>query len=106
MTKPPAPPVNTTKMRISQIQKIYISHVFTGLVFWYGIEKLFMRSIGISPFGIGLVTATTLTSSLVFDIPSGILADKWSRKGTLMLSAVFLAVCSLCSFTFLGAATP
>lgn len=76
------------------MQKIYISHVLTGLVFWYGIEKLFMQSIGINAFGIGLVSVVTLVIMLVFDIPSGILADKWSRKGTLILSAISLAICS------------
>ena len=81
-------------MKLTQMQKVYISHVLTGLVFWYGIEKLFMQSIGINAFGIGLVSVLTLIITLFFDIPSGILADKWSRKGTLILSAISLATSS------------
>ncbi len=67
----------------SQIPKIYLSNFLTGLVFWYGIEKLFMRSIGIDAVGVGIATAVFIGFNLIFDIPAGILADKWSRKGML-----------------------
>lgn len=80
---------------ISRIGKIYISNFLTGLVFWYGIEKLFMGSIGIDAVGVGIATALFLGFNLVFDIPSGILADRWSRKGMLIVSALALALCSL-----------
>lgn len=82
-------------MRLSQIHKLYISNFLTGLVFWYGIEKLFMSSIGINAVGVGTATAVLLAFNLLFDIPSGILADKWSRKGMLFVSAVSLAVSSV-----------
>ena len=54
-----------------------------------------MQSIGIDAVGIGAAAAVFLVFSLVFDIPAGILADKWSRKGTLAISAVALAVASV-----------
>lgn len=82
-------------MRLTQIQKLYLSNFLTGLVFWYSIEKLFMISIGINAVGVGTVTAILLAFNLLFDIPSGILADKWSRKGMLFVSAVSLALCSV-----------
>jgi MFS family permease len=82
-------------MQLSRIHKIYASNFLTGLVFWYSIEKLFMKSIGISAFGIGAVTAAVITFLVLFDIPAGILADKWSRKGVLLISALSLALCSL-----------
>lgn len=80
---------------ITRIGKLYISNFLTGLVFWYGVEKLFMTSIGIDAVGIGLATAIFLGFNLVFDIPSGILADRWSRKGMLVVSALSLAICSV-----------
>lgn len=82
-------------MRSRQITKLYLSNFLTGLVFWYGIEKLFMTSIGIDAVGVGVATAIFLAFNLVFDIPSGILADRWSRKGMLFVSAVSLAICSV-----------
>lgn len=54
-----------------------------------------MTSIGIDAIGVGLATALFLGFNLVFDIPSGILADKWSRKGMLIVSALALAFCSI-----------
>ncbi len=82
-------------MRLTQIQKLLLSNFLTGLVFWYGIEKLFMASIGIDEVGVGFAAATALLSSLLLDIPTGILADKWSRKGTLILGSFALALSSL-----------
>lgn len=82
-------------MKLTQIQKLLISNFLTGLIFWYGIEKLFMASIGIDEVGVGLAAAVALLSGLLFDIPTGILADKWSRKGTLILGSLALAACSL-----------
>lgn len=83
------------KMKSPQIAKLYASNFLTGLVFWYGIEKLFMASIGINPVGIGIVTAGLTVVVTLFDIPAGVLADKWSRRGVLVLSALALALASL-----------
>lgn len=82
-------------MQLTQIQKVYLSNFLTGLVFWYGIEKLFMKSIGIDAVGIGIASVVFLAFTTIFDIPFGILADKWSRKGVLVLSAIGLATCSV-----------
>ncbi len=81
-------------MKLTQIQKLYVSNFLTGLVFWYGIEKLFMQSIGIDAVGVGTVAAVGAAASLLLEIPGGMLADKWSRKGTLLLSVFSLAVSS------------
>lgn len=85
----------------SNILKLYASNFLVGLVFWYGIEKLFMQSIGIDAVGISVTIAVLFAFNLVFDIPSGILADKWSRKGVLLVGVAALALSSL----LLGLAT-
>jgi MFS family permease len=82
-------------MKLTRIQKLYLSNFLTGLVFWYGIEKLFMKSIGIDAFGIGIATAFISIFNLILDIPAGILADKWSRKGMLVVSAIALVATAL-----------
>jgi MFS family permease len=83
------------------IFKLYISNFLTGLVFWYGIEKLFLSSIGIGPADIGWMLAAYTVLALILDIPAGILADRWSRKGTLVIAIVCLALSAL----FQGAST-
>lgn len=79
----------------SNIKKIYASNFLVGLVFWYGIEKLFMQSIHINAAGIGVATALFLGFNLFFDIPAGIVADRWSRKGMLFVAVIAMALCSL-----------
>lgn len=54
-----------------------------------------MQSIGIDAVGVGAATALMLAFNLVFDIPSGIIADRWSRKGVLIVSALAMASSSL-----------
>lgn len=79
----------------ADIYKIYLSNFLTGLVFWYGIEQLFKLSIGIDPVAQGVLVAFLSIFNLVFDIPSGMLADRWSRKKLLMVSATTLACASV-----------
>ncbi len=79
----------------SNIKKLYISNFLTGIVFWYAIEKLFMQSIGINAFGIAVNAVIFLLITVIFDVPSGVLADKWRRKYTLVLAMLSLALSSL-----------
>jgi predicted MFS family arabinose efflux permease len=79
----------------SNIKKLYVSNFLVGLVFWYGIEKLFMQGIGIDAVGVGITIAVLLGFNLVFDIPSGVLADRWSRKGMLFVAVTAMAICSV-----------
>lgn len=73
----------------------YASLFFIGLVFWYPIEKIFMKNIGYNDAGIGLVLTLIGVTMLVAGIPSGILADRWSRKGVLMLAIISLGLSAL-----------
>lgn len=54
-----------------------------------------MRSIGFDDATIGLMIAVYSTVMLVTETPTGILADRWSRKGMLMVSSVALAASAL-----------
>jgi MFS family permease len=74
------------------INKQYLSNFLMGVVFSYGIEKLFLRGIGITAAGIGIASAIYLTVTLLLDIPSGILADRWSRKGVLLIAVFAMAL--------------
>ena len=77
------------------LAKLYLSNFLTGLVFWYSIEKLFLSSIGIGAADIGWMLAAYTTLALILDIPAGMLADRWSRKGTLVLAISFLALSAI-----------
>jgi len=53
-----------------------------------------MQTIGIDALGITIVGAIFVATLLLFDVPTGILADRWSRKNCLILSALLLALSS------------
>ncbi len=84
----------TLSIMQNNIQKLYVTNFLTGFVFWYGIEKLFMRSIGIGAVGIAVNAIVYVLVSTIFNIPTGILADKWNRKYTLMIGIVALGLSS------------
>lgn len=79
----------------NNIAKLYICNLLTGLVFWYSIEKLFMYQIGISAFGISVNAVVLVIITSIFDVPFGVLADRWNRKYTLALGIVALGIGSL-----------
>lgn len=79
----------------SNITKLYVINILVGLVLWYPIEKLFMTSIGITPFGVGLTSAVLLSIVLIFDVPAGVLADRWKRKYVLIIAVLGLACSSI-----------
>lgn len=74
---------------------LYIAAFFQGFVLWYTIEKLFMQSIGFNNATIGIMVAAYSVAMLIFDTPSGILADRWSRKGVLILASLCLSLSGL-----------
>lgn len=54
-----------------------------------------MKSIGFSSFAISIETVIFLAIAMIASVPFGVLADKWSRRGVLLLSCLFFAVGSL-----------
>lgn len=74
---------------------LYIGAFFQGFVLWYAIEKLFMRGIGFDDASIGVMVAIYSAAMLLIETPSGILADRWSRKGVLIVASVCLAISAL-----------
>lgn len=76
------------------IRKLYLLNLLTGIVFWYPIEKLYLQDLGAGPLGISINAMVFLATIILFDVPSGVLADKWKRKNVLLLALVlFIASC-------------
>jgi MFS family permease len=83
------------KKILKRLTPLYVAAFFQSFVLWYNIEKLFMRSIGFSNAAIGFMIAVYSAVMLLVDTPSGILADRWSRKGVLILASVCLSLTGL-----------
>lgn len=79
----------------SRLAPLYIAVFFQSLVLWYAIEKLFLRSIGFDDALIGTLFALFSAIILFVEIPAGILADRWSRRGVLVLATLALAISTI-----------
>jgi len=73
-----------------RLRPLYLTGFIHSFVLWYSIEKLFMQSVGLNDYLITIATLVYIVVMMVANIPLGLLADRWSRKGVL-----YLATCAL-----------
>ncbi|HEV2452298.1 MAG TPA: MFS transporter [Streptosporangiaceae bacterium] len=79
----------------TRLRPLYATGFIQSLVLWYSIEKLFMRSIGLNDYLITIATLVYIGIMVAANIPLGVLADRWSRKGVLHLATCALIASSL-----------
>ena len=75
-----------------RLMPLYIAVFFQSIPLWYATEKIFMLDIGFTTATIGVMFAVMSVVMLAIETPSGILADRWSRKGVMMLGASALLI--------------
>jgi predicted MFS family arabinose efflux permease len=85
----------TTRALCRRLLPLCIGVALQGFMLWLPVEKLFMNQIGFDPASIGVMAAAYAVMVPLLKVPSGILADRWSRRGVLVMSSVALAVCEL-----------
>ena len=66
-----------------------------GLILWVPVEKLFMTEIGFTPRSVGVMAAAYVAVVPLLEVPSGILADRWSRNQILVCATAALLASSL-----------
>lgn len=71
------------------------SRLIQEIVFWYSIFIPFAYSINLSLEQISFSIIAVNLGVLIFEVPSGVMADRWSRKWTLALSTLTLIISSL-----------
>ena len=81
----------------SNVWKLYAYWFFHNLVFAYVIERLFWQQRGITIQQVVYTEIIYATVIIFIEVPTGSLADKWSRKNMMVLSAVFC----ICEFLIL-----
>jgi MFS family permease len=92
MTKKVAAAPRTVARRLLPLQ---IGIGLQGLILWVPIEKLFMTQIGFDAASVGVMAAAYAAVVPLLEVPSGILADRWSRRWILILGCVALMISSL-----------
>jgi MFS family permease len=91
ITKVAAAP-RTLARRLLPLQ---IGIALQGLILWVPIEKLFMTQIGFDAASVGVMAAAYAAVVPLLEVPSGILADRWSRRWILILGCLALMISSL-----------
>ncbi len=61
-----------------------------ALIFWYAIEKLLWDSSGLTAEQIVFLGIIAQSSQVLIEVPSSIIADRWSRRKTLIASSTFM----------------
>jgi hypothetical protein len=66
-----------------------------GMILWVPVEKLFMTHIGFTARTVGIMAAAYAAVVPVFEVPSGIVADRWSRNMILVCASAALLTSTL-----------
>jgi predicted MFS family arabinose efflux permease len=72
----------------ARLRPLRIAQVLQGIAPWVPVEKIFMTQLGFTPALFALMAAAYGATVPLLEIPSGILADRWSRRGVLMLASL------------------
>lgn len=71
---------------------LFLTNLVVGFMFHYSIVFPYMNSLGFNTTQLVMYAIITNLVVLLVEVPSGILADRWSRKGVLLTSLVFMAI--------------
>jgi MFS family permease len=79
----------------ARLRPLYVAVFLWNVSLWVPIEKLFETDIGFDAASIGVLAAIYAAVVPLLEVPSGVLADRWSRRNVLLLAVVALAVSAL-----------
>lgn len=77
----------------SFLRDYYLSSSLYDFVFAYAIYNVLFNIRGLSVFEISLLLSWWALTSVIFEIPSGALADYWSRKKMLVIAPIIKSLC-------------
>jgi MFS family permease len=78
-----------------RLRPLYLATILQGTILWVAVEKLFMSEIGFDAGSVGILAAVYAAVVPFLEVPSGILADRWSRRGVLVIASVALMASEL-----------
>jgi MFS family permease len=78
-----------------RLRPLQVATALQGFMLWVPVEKLFQTQIGFDPAAIAVMAAAYAATVPLLEVPSGILADRWSRSGILIISSAAAAASAL-----------
>ena len=88
-------PAASTAMVGARLRPLYVAVFLWNVSLWVPIEKLFETDIGFDAASIGVLAAVYAAVVPLLEVPSGVLADRWSRRSVLVIAVVALAISAL-----------
>lgn len=79
----------------ANIKKFIIFNALSSFVLYYGIDKVFMQSRGLSTTNMVTVEIVFAVLVILLEVPSGAISDRWSRKYVLALNVFFFMLNTL-----------
>jgi MFS family permease len=86
-------PVTTALHR--RLRPLHAAVFLQGFMLWVPVEKLFMSELGFDAAAVGVMAAAYSAVVPLLELPTGILADRWSRRGVLVMSSAALTAGAL-----------
>jgi predicted MFS family arabinose efflux permease len=74
---------------------LQVAVALQGIILWVPVEKLFMTQIGFDAGSVGIMAAAYAAVVPLLGVPSGILADRWSRSWVMVCASIALIASSL-----------
>jgi MFS family permease len=84
-------PVTPAPLR-RRLAPLVLASFAGGIALWVPVEKLFLDQIGFTPTTLGIMAAAYAGVVPLLEVPSGILADRWSRRGVLIIGNIGAAL--------------
>lgn len=84
------------------IKLFYLQRFFHHLNFFWAIDKIFFSHSGINPFQISIILSLWCAYVLIFEVPSGAIADRWSRRWVMTIGSIFHTLSYLIWIFFSG----
>jgi len=78
-----------------RLRPLHAAVFLQGFMLWVSVEKLFMTELGFDAAAVGVMAAAYSAMVPLLELPTGILADRWSRRGVLILSSVAITLGAL-----------
>ena len=74
------------------IRNFYIYKFFKHFAFVYAVYVILFKSRGLSVFEISLLLGLWSAFVVIFEVPTGVLSDKWNRKYMILIGLIFKAI--------------
>lgn len=79
-------------MEVSNVSRYYLYSFFINLLFHAPILVIFFQSLGLTLSQVMLLPSIALVARFVLEMPTGVFADRWGRKNSMLVGTSIMSV--------------